>query len=99
AMVDSDGKLIGQGEGASGHGARHGGKRARSVLEGGGAYVEVQLREGRKRQVRRMLQAVGHPVIALHREAFGPLSLGGLPRGTARALTEEEVAALTALAS
>ncbi len=92
-------QLIGRGEGASGHGARHGGKRARSVLEGGGAYVEVQLREGRKRQVRRMLQAVGHPVIALHREAFGPLSLGGLPRGTARALTEEEVAALTALAS
>ena len=92
-------QLIGRGEGASGHGARPGGKRARSVLEGGGAYVEVQLREGRKRQVRRMLQAVGHPVIALHREAFGPLSLGGLPRGTARALTEEEVAALTALAS
>ena len=32
-------------------------------------------REGRKRQVRRMLEAVGHPVIALHREAFGPLEL------------------------
>ena len=89
-------QLIGRGEGASGHGARHGGKRARSVLEGGGAYVEVQLREGRKRQVRRMLQAVDHPVIALHRAALGPLDLGGLPRGQARALTESELAALRA---
>lgn len=46
-----------------------------------GSYVEVRLREGRNPQVRRMLDAVGHPVIALHREAFGPLALGNLPRG------------------
>ena len=62
-------------------------------------YVEVRLREGRKRQVRRMLEAVGHPVIALHREAFGPLELGDVPRGEARQLTDAEVAALKELAS
>ena len=62
-------------------------------------YVEVRLREGRNRQVRRMLEAVGHPVIALHREAFGPLVLGDLPRGASRPLAEEEVARLKELAS
>ena len=64
-----------------------------------GAHVEVRLREGRNRQVRRMLEAVGHPVIALHREAFGPLVLGDLPRGASRPLAEEEVARLKELAS
>ena len=91
--------LIGTGDGASGRGARHAGKRGRRALEASGSLVEVTLREGRKRQVRRMLEAVGHPVIALHRESFGPLSLGDLPRGEARPLTEAEVAALKALAS
>ena len=73
------------------------------VLEGAdacrGSYVEVRLREGRNRQVRRMLEAVGHPVIALHREAFGPLVLGDLPRGASRPLAEEEVTRLKELAS
>lgn len=92
-------RLIGSGEGASGHLQRHGGKRSRSALEAAGSFVEVRLREGRKRQVRRMLEAVGHPVIALHREAFGPLELGDVPRGEARRLTEAEVAALKELAS
>ena len=55
--------------------------------------------QGRNRQVRRMLDAVGHPVIALHREAFGPLVLGDLPRGASRPLAEEEVARLKELAS
>lgn len=91
--------LIGSDAGASGQLQRHGGKRARSALEKHGSYVEVRLREGRKRQVRRMLEAVGHPVIALHREAFGPLEVGDLPRGDARRLTGAEVAALKALAS
>lgn len=92
-------RLIGAGEGASGQVARHGGKRGRRALEASGTLVEVVLREGRKRQVRRMLEAVGHPVIALHRQSFGPLDLGDLPRGAARRLTSEEVAALKALAS
>ena len=46
-----------------------------------------------------MLEAVGHPVIALHREAFGPLELGDVPRGEARQLTDAEVAALREFAS
>lgn len=92
-------RLIGTGEGASGYRQRHEGKRGRAALAAKGSYVEVRLREGRNRQVRRMLEAVGHPVIALHREAFGPLVLGEVPRGACRPLTEEEVARLKELAS
>ena len=53
--------------------------------------VELTLQEGRKRQVRRMCEAVGHPVLALERVAFGPLGLGGLAPGAARRLTDAEV--------
>ncbi len=84
-------KMIGRGASSSGNARRHGGKRSRAALEGAGSYVLVGLREGRKRQVRRMLEAVGHPVIALHRATFGPLDLGDLPRGAWRELGEEEV--------
>jgi 23S rRNA pseudouridine2605 synthase len=56
--------------------------------------LELTLREGRKRQVRRMCEAVGHPVIALERIAFGPLRLAGLRRGEHRLLTADEVRAL-----
>lgn len=56
--------------------------------------VEIGVREGRKHQVKRMLEAVGHPVVALHRAAFGPLDLGDLPRGRWRLLSSDEVAAL-----
>lgn len=87
-------RLIGSDEAASGTRQRHGGKRSRAALEAAGTYVEVGLREGRKRQVRRMLEAVGHPVIALHRQSFGPLDLADLPRGAQRVLADEEVAAL-----
>lgn len=89
-------RLIGDGPGSSGRRQRHGGRRSRAALEAAGAYVEVRIHEGRKRQVRRMFQAVDHPVIALHRVAVGPLELGGLPRGQVRALTESELAALRA---
>ena len=60
--------------------------------------VEIGLREGRKHQVKRMLEAVGHPVAALHRAAFGPLELGCLPRGAWRLLSAEEVATLRRVA-
>ncbi|HIY84449.1 MAG TPA: rRNA pseudouridine synthase [Candidatus Rubneribacter avistercoris] len=63
------------------------------------SYVRICLREGRKRQVKRMLGAIGHPVVALHRDSFGPLALGELPRGEWRELSAEEVAALHAAAA
>ena len=53
--------------------------------------LELELREGRKRQVRRMCEAVGHPVTALERVAFGPLRLEGLAPGESRRLTAAEV--------
>lgn len=59
-----------------------------------GTVVGITLREGRKHQVKRMLEAVGHPVVRLHRDAFGPLALGGLAPGAWRDLAEGEVAAI-----
>lgn len=61
-----------------------------------GAHIEVSvvIREGRHRQVRRMLQAVGHRVEALRRVGFGPLRLGRLKTGGWRVLAEGEVEAL-----
>jgi 23S rRNA pseudouridine2605 synthase len=56
--------------------------------------IELELREGRKRQVRRMCEAVGHPVLELTRVRLGPLELGGLELGAARLLTDAEVSAL-----
>src|SRR5204862_8077826 len=53
--------------------------------------VEIKIHEGRKRQVRRMLEAVGHRVTALERTAFGPLRLANLPEGEVRRLTPAEV--------
>lgn len=53
--------------------------------------VELTIREGRKRQVRRMLEAVGHRVVELERVAFGPLGLRGLQPGKSRRLTKPEV--------
>ncbi len=66
------------------------------LLEAG--VVELVISEGRKRQVRRMLEAVGHRVVALERVAFGPLELAKLPAGESRALTAAEVGALYAAA-
>jgi 23S rRNA pseudouridine2605 synthase len=56
--------------------------------------LEITLREGRNRQVRRMAEAVGNEVVALRRVRLGSLELGGLGEGRARRLSEEEVAAL-----
>lgn len=58
------------------------------------ALVEVTIHEGRKRQVRRMLEAVGHPVEELHRRRFGPLTDKGLELGAWRELSGDEVEAL-----
>jgi 23S rRNA pseudouridine2605 synthase len=66
------------------------------VREVGGREIEVVLHEGRNRQVRRMLEAVGNPVVALRRIGFGPLGLGGLKEGQARRLSDAEVEELRA---
>jgi pseudouridine synthase len=56
--------------------------------------LEITIREGRKRQVRRMVEAAGNEVEALTRVRIGSLELGELRRGDARRLDEGEVAAL-----
>ncbi len=62
--------------------------RVRQMEDG---LLELTLGEGRKRQVRRMCEAVGHPVETLERVAFGPLRLGDLAPGQARRLSAAEV--------
>lgn len=58
---------------------------------GGTTIVELTITEGRNRQVRRMLRAVGSRVRDLKRIAIGPVLLGDLPSGRVRALTREEL--------
>jgi 23S rRNA pseudouridine2605 synthase len=58
--------------------------------------LEITIHEGRKRQVKRMCEAVGHPVKRLERIRLGPLELGDLPRGRWRRLSDAEVEALMA---
>jgi len=57
----------------------------------GGTLIEISLAEGRNRQIRRMLEAVGHPVRRLVRTAIGPLMLGRLKPATYRRLKPDEV--------
>ena len=58
------------------------------------AWIEVELREGRYREIRRMVEAVGHTVERLVRSRFGPVVLGQLDRGGMRPLTAGEVTRL-----
>ncbi|MFT4157866.1 MAG: pseudouridine synthase [Microbacterium sp.] len=62
------------------------------------SLVELTLHSGRNRIVRRMMAAVGHPVVELVRRQFGPLHLGTLPAGKSRELTKIELGALLTLA-
>jgi 23S rRNA pseudouridine2605 synthase len=70
--------------------------RARQPSAG---VLEIAVREGRKRQVRRMIEAVGHRVRELERVGFGPLGLRGLERGQSRRLKDVEVERLRRSAS
>jgi len=69
-------------------------RSTRGSHDSGRAELRVVIREGRHRQVRRMVQAVGHKVIALRRTGYGPLRLGRLKPSGWRLLSEGEVNAL-----
>jgi 23S rRNA pseudouridine2605 synthase len=70
---------------------RTGPAQVRSLGDG---VLELTITEGRNRQVRRMCEAVGHPVRELTRIAFGPLRLGALASGDSRRLNATEIARL-----
>lgn len=61
------------------------------------SLVGISIREGRKHQVKRMFSAIGHDVILLKRDMFGPLELGNLASGSYRLASDTEVAKLRAL--
>lgn len=58
---------------------------------GGNCWIELTIHEGHKRQVRRMLETIGYPILELMRVGIGSLQLGDLPVGKWRYLTEDEV--------
>ena len=60
------------------------------------AFLQIIIHEGRKRQVKRMCSAIGHKVIALHRQSFGTLDLGALETGKYRLLSLSEIEELKA---
>lgn len=62
------------------------------------AIIEITIHEGRNRQVRRMFEQIGYPVVKLKRERFAFLTLNGLTAGEYRPLTPHEVKRLIALA-
>jgi 23S rRNA pseudouridine2605 synthase len=66
----------------------------RAELDDGIYRLRIVLEEGRNREVRRMLEAVGHPVRRLFRISFGPIEVGRLKTGAWRRLTGAEVASL-----
>lgn len=57
----------------------------------------ITIHEGRNRQVRKMVEQIGHQVVMLRRIRFGPLKLGDLPRGMWRPLTDDELAQIKEL--
>lgn len=72
-------------------------KKVRKTAEN--SWIEVTLHEGKKRQIRRMLERVRHPVLRLIRTRYGPLSLKDLPAGRVRPLAPAEIDALRRICS
>ena len=68
--------------------------RARVIEADNNAWVEVTLHEGKQHEVKRLLEAVGHPVSKLRRVAIGPVTSRGLEPGQFRALAPEEIEGL-----
>ena len=68
-------------------------------MNNGNAIIRIEIREGRNRQIKRMMSAIGHPVISLHRMRMGPLQLEGLKPGEFRKLYPEELQKLQRLKS
>ena len=68
--------------------------RLDTIYNNGTSLVEITITEGRNRQVRRMMEAVGHPVLALKRTKVGSLELGNLPYGKWRHLNPAEINSL-----
>ncbi|SIQ51898.1 pseudouridine synthase [Solilutibacter tolerans] len=82
-------------EGVDGEGERLSVSQARLLRSGErNAWLEIELDEGRNRQIRRILSALDIEVLRLVRVAIGPLALGDLAKGAWRDLTEAETAAL-----
>ncbi|WP_041808194.1 pseudouridine synthase [Evansella cellulosilytica] len=73
-------------------------KVSRSDKKKGTSIIEISIHEGRNRQVRRMFEAIGHPVMKLKRENYGFLNLKGLNAGDFRELKPHEVKRLRELA-
>lgn len=61
------------------------------------SLISLTISEGRKRQVKRMCNAIHHPVVKLHRDIFAGLKLGDLAQGTWRLLTQDEITHLKSL--
>ena len=76
-------------------GRRTGPARVKIVRRADNAWIEITIGEGRNRQVRRMFQAIGHPVQRLRRMGYGGIGLGRLPVGHVRTLSESEVGELS----
>lgn len=96
AMTDVESRRVAAGiklpDGAIGKAHMVINKAAKDVSE-----VELTLTEGRKREVKHLCKAVGHPVLYLERLAFAGITVTGLPRGKWRHLTADEVSALKKL--
>ncbi|MBE3592574.1 MAG: rRNA pseudouridine synthase [Thermoanaerobacter sp.] len=67
------------------------------AVKNGTSVVEIKIHEGKNRQVRKMCEAIGHPVISLTRTKIGELSLEGLKPGEWRYLTQKEIDYLKSL--